>query len=180
MAKISEQAKQGMDWVFTKAVRTNLVMNQDDTIDISLLRKGTMDTPEKRIVLLTVASYVFRLLVIFHVDSDRKTREYFTKFDSNRDVYEAFGEVGNMCCGALNRDLGNYFLHMGMSTPYVLERECIPFLAELNPDFIWQYKIAINESVVLHATLCLNAHADIDFCVDHSRVEESVGELEMF
>ena len=38
--------------------------------------------------------------------------------------FDAIAERGNICCGILNRDLGHYFPHMGLSTPNILDKEC--------------------------------------------------------
>ena len=178
---ISEDAKNGVNHLFTRAARANLALNAADTITIEQL-PGTAigDTPEKRILVLTVVSYVFRLLTIFHLNNDAATEDYFTRSNPERDFGEVLGELGNLCCGAMNRDLGKHFLHTGMSTPYLLESQCLAFLKALNPAYVVQHRIVINDSVVLHATLCLCAYAPIDFRCDTEMAEESTGELELF
>lgn len=178
---ISENVKQGIDFIFTKAAKSNLLVNSGDLIEITALPTGkVIETPEKNIVVLTISSYLFRLLTIFHVNPDKTTEAYFTKSESGRDFFEVFSEMGNMCCGAMNRDLGNYFPHLGMSTPYVLESKCIPFLKELRPNYVSQHKMVINGSITMHATLCMCSYAPIDFRVDMSIAEEETGALEMF
>jgi hypothetical protein len=178
---ISEQAKQGVNLIFTKAAKANLAVDSSDSIEIDLLR-GTqvVETPEERIMVLTVVSYVFRLLVIFHMNRDKATEAYFTRSDPKREFDEVLGELGNLCCGAMNRELGNHFLHTGMSTPYMLESKCIPFLMELKPTYIAQHRIGINGAVFMHATLCLCAYAPIDFQVDAASTVEETGVLELF
>lgn len=179
--RISEQARQGIHQIFTKAVGSHLLRNATDQIEISLLPGNRMkDMPEKSMVVLTIASYTFRLLVIFHVSPERAVRDYFMAADDESDFSEAFGEIANMCCGAMNRDFGNYFLHTGMSTPFFLDGKCVSYLSELRPDFISQHTIVINGALTLHATLCLCAYADIDFHVVHGTHAETTGELEMF
>ncbi len=177
---ISEQALKGVDRIFTQAA-ANLVMSPSDSIVIEqLARSGLVATPEKQIVVLTVASYTFRLLTIFHVGDDRETVDYFTRAKPARSFKEAFGEIGNLCCGAINRQLGKHFLHTGMSTPYFLESRCLAFLDELKPSHVARYRITINDSLVLHATLCLCAYAAIDFHVESELAAETTGELELF
>jgi len=178
---ISEDAKKGVNHLFTRAARANLTLAPSDTITIEQL-PGTaiVDTPQQRILVLTVASYVFRLLTIFHVNNDAATESYFTRSDPERVFGEVFSELGNLCCGAMNRDLGKHFLHTGMSTPYLLESQCLAFLKALKPAYVVQHRIVINDSVVLHATLCLCAYAPIDFRVDSEMAEEATGELELF
>ena len=178
---ITENVKHGVDFIFTKAAKANLCMSADDSVEITALPTGKMiETPEKNIVVLTISSYLFRLLTIFHVNRDKGTEAYFTKGDSNAHFFEAVSELGNMCCGAMNRDLGNYFPHLGMSKPYVLDSKCLPFLKELKPNYVSQHNIVINGSLNLHATLCMCSYAPVDFRVDMSIAEEATGALEMF
>jgi hypothetical protein len=42
------------------------------------------------------------------------------------------------------------------------------------------YSITLNGSVQLAATICVCAHAPIDFVADTSAIEETSGELELF
>ena len=96
------------------------------------------------------------------------------------DYLDVIGEVGNIFCGALNRDLSHHFPYLGMSTPNVLERECIDYLDELDASYIRHFRVVVNDGVTFHASLCVCDFADIDFQVDTSAVEESHGELELF
>lgn len=178
---ISESAQQGFDLLFTRAARANFVMNPSDSIDVSPLPASRkFEPPESQIVVLTIASYLFRLLTIFHVDASAANTGYFVRDDAERSFFETFGEIGNMCCGAMNRELGRFFPHMGMSTPYVLDRKCLPFIAVLAPAYLSHYRIGINNTVTLHATLCLCAYGDIDFRVDPAVAAEETGALELF
>lgn len=178
---ITENVKHGIDFVFTKAAKANLAVNSGDHVEITALPVGKLiETPEKNIVVLTISSYLFRLLTIFHVDPDKGTQAYFTKGESGANFFEVFSELGNLCCGAMNRDLGNYFPHLGMSTPYVLDSKCLPFLKELKPNYLSQHNIVINGSVNMHGTLCMCSYAPIDFRVDMSIAEEETGALELF
>jgi len=178
---LSAQAKQGVDLVFTKAARANLTLNATDSIEIEqIFGVKLFEPPEKSLLVLTVASYVFRLVTIFHVEADKITEDYFTRDGSAGLFADVIGEIGNRCCGAMNRELGNHFLHLGMSTPYMLKSKCFQFLNELKPTYVSQHRILINGSVSMHATLCFCAYAPIDFRIDTSAAEEVTGELELF
>ena len=178
---ISEQARQGFNQIFTRAAHASLALDAADTMTIvQLPGNAIVETPEPQLLVLTVASYVFRLLTIFHVGRDRVSENYFTRSDPARVFSEVFGEIGNLCCGAMNRELGRHFAHTGMSTPYLLESRCLPFLGELKPTYVAQHRITINDSLVMHATLCLCAYAPIDFRVDSESAGEATGELELF
>lgn len=179
---ISQTAREGVDFIFTKAAKSNLVLSGDDTCVVERLPAGKfIELPERYLFVLTISSYLFRLMTIFHVGDDRATRDYFSRQGTGPDLDEAFGEVANLCCGAMNRDLGNHFPHLGMSTPYVLDRQCQPFLnLVLKPAHLSQHKAVINGAITVNATLCMSSYASIDFRVDTSVEEESTGELELF
>ena len=178
---ISEQAKQGLNYIFSKAVKANLLVESTDVVEVAQLPEAKVaDVLGKEIVVLTISSYLFRLLTIFHVNADQATEGYFTKLQPERAFHDVFGELGNLCVGAMNRELGNHFLHLGMSTPYVLESRSLPFLNELKPGYVARHRIGINNEFSLHATLCFCAYAPIDFRVDTSVVEEETGLIEMF
>ncbi len=178
---ISEQTKKSVNQLFFNAARANLVMAPGDSVEIVMLPDSRLiEPPEESLVVLTVASYRFRLLTIFHVDPKGPAAAYFDRSEAERPFCDVFGEIGNMCCGAMNRELGKHFPHLGMSTPYVLASKCLPFLAELKPGYLSQHRVEINGTVMMHATLCLCAWGDIDFRVDAAAAEESCGELELF
>lgn len=176
---VSEQARKGLDQIFARAAQASLALGDSDTVTVEALATvQPVETPQ--ILVLTVASYVFRLLTVFHFNDDRATRDYFTRAAPGRDFAEVVGEIGNLCCGAMNRELGEHFVHTGMSTPTLLKGACLPFLRELKPAYLAQQRIVINGGLVLHATLCLCAYAPIDFRVDAHAEAVTTGELELF
>jgi len=176
---ISDQARRGIDHIFIKAVKSRLVLEPGDFCHVEPL--GTVgEMPEKSVVVLTISSILFRLLLIFHIDENPATRSYFVKDASDKSFGEAFSEIGNLCCGAMNRELLSHFPDMGMSTPYTLSSRCASFLGELKPGYLAHYAITINGTVKLHASICLCEYAPIDFLVDMRAVEEETGVLEMF
>jgi hypothetical protein len=133
------------------------------------------------VVVLTISSIVFRLLLILHFDEDDTTRGYYLKDAADeRPFQEVFLEICNLCCGAMNQELLRYFPDLGMSTPYVLNARCLPHLHELKPALLSSYSITLDGSVRLAATVCVCAHAPLDFVADTSVVEETSGELELF
>lgn len=178
---ISEHAKQGLDLIFTRAARTSLAADASDSVVIEPLRGAQpMAAPQEHILVLTIASYVFRLLILFHLDKDERTQSYFTRGNPEQRLDDVIGEIGNLCCGAINRDLGQHFLHTGMSTPALLKKPCLAHLTELNPTYLSRHEIVINHSVRLQATLCFCAYAPIDFRVDARVAQDVGGELELF
>ncbi len=178
---ISEQSKQGIDFIFGKSARKSLILNQDDICVIEYMADcKDSEFMEKDMVVLTISSLQFRILTIFHIGEDPNTKNYFLSKNTDKSLLEFFSEVGNLCSGAMNQELLRYFPHLGMSTPYTLSGRCLPFLKELKPGYQSRHAITINDSVRLQATLCMYGYAPIDFAVDESDVADTSGELEFF
>jgi hypothetical protein len=178
---ISAQSKVGIDFIFDKAVRKSLILNSGDVCDIEPLAEGKgADLQDKDIFVLTISSFLFRVLTIFHIGEDLETRNYFFNNAAEKSFEEVFSEICNLCCGAMNQELLRYFPHLGMSTPYMLNGRCLPFLNELKPGYLSYHAITINGAVRLHATICVCAYAPIDFAVDQTAVADTSGELELF
>jgi hypothetical protein len=178
---LSDYAKDGFDLIFAKSARSNLLISADDTIDIQILpRSGCIEPPQANLYVLTIASFHFKLMTIFHVGGDTTTRRYYARADSELGFDEVFPEVSNMCCGAMNRELGAHFPHLGLSTPYRLDGKCMSYLDVLRPSHVAQYRIGINSEVTMHAILCVSAYAPVDFYVNPSAEAEETGMIELF
>jgi len=178
---ISSNAQAGIESILFKAARSRLPQQPDDTCEIVPLAHAHDSTrPDANVIILTISSILFRLLLVFHFDDDTGTRDYFARQTGDVSLQDVLLEVCNLCCGAMNQDLLRYFQDLGMSTPYVLSARCLPYLEGLKPDYLSSYAITINGSVRLAATVCVCAHAPIDFVADMTAVEETSGELELF
>jgi hypothetical protein len=178
---ISTHAKESIERIVFRATRSRLTVDVGDVCEIVPAgAHGAHGLPDANLVILTISGIAFRLLLILHFDEDERTRNYFVKEDSEREFREAFLEICNLCCGAVNQELLQYFPDLGMSTPYVLSGRCMPYLEALKPAFLASYAVAINDAVRLGATICVCAHAPIDFVAEVSAVQDTSGELELF
>lgn len=180
---ITEQAKHSFEQIFHRAARTRLVIHADDACEIVRADHVAMEAdPEARVVVLTISSLFFRLLVGLHFTDDEATRRYFARDTAvdGQPLREAFMEVANLCCGAMNQSLVAHFPDLGMSTPYVLGSASLAHLAELKPDHVASYELTIDGNVPLAATLCVCANAPLDFAANVETIEETSGELELF
>lgn len=182
---ISTSAKQGFDSLLQQAMRNSMVP-AGDHCEISVLAHPE-DIKGERMVVLTVSSYLFRLMVMFHFTEDDATRAYFSRLSDTEcpetgegSVVDVIAEYGNLCCGILNRDLGRFFPHIGMSTPNVIDRHCVDYLPMLACDHIQHFAIDSDSGLRLCLTLCVTAYAEIDFCLIEEESEQSTGELELF
>ncbi|MGF6773382.1 hypothetical protein P3T18_005896 [Paraburkholderia sp. GAS199] len=178
---ITAQAKDSFERIFRKAAQARLPVDSSEHCEIvPLADAGEGATKNTQVVVLTISSIVFRLLLILHFDEDDSTRAYYLQGDLERSFQEAFLEICNLCCGAMNQELLHYFPDLGMSTPYVLSARCLPHLHELKPGLVQSYSIRLGDAAQLAATICVCAYAPIDFVADTSAIEETSGELELF
>ncbi|NPT37145.1 hypothetical protein [Paraburkholderia xenovorans] len=179
---ISAHAKDSFDRIFRKAAQARLPLDAGDLCEIApIADAGIGVSRDTQVVVLTISSIVFRLLLILHFDEDESTRAYYLKAAADeRPFQEVFLEICNLCCGAMNQELLRYFPDLGMSTPYVLNARCLPHLHELKPGLLSSYSVTLNGTVRLAATVCVCADAPLDFVADTSALEETGGELELF
>lgn len=177
---ISEQAKSGFDQIFEKALTANVAAEFCEIVAI----KDPREIKEGQFSVLTISSPFFKLLTLFHFDCDQDTGSYFVKnaeADDNAACRDAFLEFCNICCGTMNRELHKSFHFLGMSTPYVLLNHSSRFISALEPGYIRHFRITLNASLVLHATLCVCDYGLVDFAMaDTSEEEVETGELELF
>ncbi|WP_050478924.1 hypothetical protein [Herbaspirillum rhizosphaerae] len=182
---LSQSAKDGFDLLLTQSLKNSLAPSGVE-MQISTLPE-TVDFPEKQMVVLTVSSYLFRLMVMFYFSPDAATRGHFARLNnieeeemSEQTFMDAIAESGNLCCGILNRDLGNFFPHIGMSTPNVIDKNCAAYLQKLNSQHIQHFAVDMDGSPRFHVSLCVSAYADIDFSVSADELGSDTGELELF
>lgn len=186
---VSERARSGLDHFVAQAVKGSLAQ-ADTGFAISQTDDKVANDHEREVVMLTVSSYMFRVLLFIHFDRNPALRNHLATLDGHPDdpldderFTDAIMERGNLCCGALNRDLAQFFPHIGMSTPCILKRSSVEHVAAINPAFTCRYRAEVGPGVAMHFTLALCAFADLDFPFDPrlaEEVEDTAGELEMF
>ena len=178
---ISANAKESIERIFFRAAESRLTMEANDVCEfIPAGAHGAHSLPDANLVVLTISGIAFRLLLILHYDENERVHNYFLGAEPERPFLEVFLEICNLCCGAVNQALLQYFPDLGMSTPYVLSAQCMPYLETLKPEFLASYSVSINDALRLGATLCMCAHAPIDFMAETSALEDTSGELELF
>ena len=178
---ISERAKAGFDDLFVAALRSRLPRSgSDDTSIDPVMDAGAPARPGATIVVLTISSIRFRLLFMLDVAEDDAMRAYYVPDNAAMRFREAFAEVANLCGGLLSQGLQSHFPDLGMSTPYVLGTGCLGHLVSLKPGHLSRHAVTINGAVRIVATMCICAHAAIDFVPGSAVVEVCEGELELF
>ena len=182
---ISKQARSSIDYIFTEAARSSLVLQADDACSIQPMVKGAAvaASMSDTVLVITCSSFVFRFLTMLRIGDNTETRAYYAQgAPAEENFADALFEAANLCTGAINRALSRHFPHVGMSTPYSLSGACLSHLEDLRPQDVLSYEITIREAVRLQATVCLCSYAPIDFSVNRMPTTESAttGELEFF
>ncbi|HTC54582.1 MAG TPA: hypothetical protein VK700_21775 [Steroidobacteraceae bacterium] len=182
---ISKQARSSIDYLFTEAARSSLVLHPDDACSIEPVVKeaGIAASLPGTVLVITCSSFIFRFLTLLRLGDNSETRAYYAQGASaEENSADALFEAANLCTGAINRGLSRHFPHVGMSTPYALSDACLSHLQDLQPQDVLSYQITIRDSVRLQATVCLCSYAPIDFTVNRTSASDAAatGELEFF
>ncbi|MBU9225369.1 hypothetical protein KTD22_01900 [Burkholderia multivorans] len=194
---ISAQAKAGFERIFFDAARTRLAA--DSTCDIRPVAHDAGDAASaaasrstsranaraaEHLAVLTISALHFRLLLALNFRDDEATRRHFASAmqagGAQRPLPEAFMEIANLCCGAINQALTAAFPDLGMSTPYLLHGASVDYLAALRPDHMAAYDVTLDGDVRIGATLCVCANAPVDFHVPETAAADIGGALELF
>lgn len=182
---ISLQARNGFDHLIGTAIKGAFAA-PGQACEVRAMADASR-IKEQKVVMLTVSSYLFRVMTMVYFTLNEQTKQHFAAVNKTaasemdqQAFLDVIGECGNICCGSLNRELARHFPHIGMSTPNILDRRCVDFLQTLKAGYIKHFEVDLG-GVTLHASLCVCDDADLDFLVDTRAVEEeSTGELEMF
>ena len=181
---ITERAKSSFDRLLQAGLKSGLSTQDGPVVIEPVAELGKIK--DKKIVILTVSSYLFRAMAIVYFRPDAATRAFFARGDESalddQAFYDRVAECGNICCGTLNRDLGRHFPHVGMSTPNIIDTDCMRYVDLLGCGLVKHYRLRLAGDLTMHASLCVTAYGTVDFHVE-PRVEHdevSTGELELF
>ncbi|MCW8929579.1 MAG: hypothetical protein OQL19_04995 [Gammaproteobacteria bacterium] len=167
-----------------------------DNLKADSLVFGNCDDKEisekENIIVLTLSSHTFRLILFWHFNFDSPTNDYIRsqlnkdeKQLSDKEIekqnMDFISELSNAYCGQLKRVLGHQFLHLGMSTPNPLNKDNFIFIDELECNFKNTRRIRINSNVNFYLSYCLCFQDNTDFIINPPKEDESEsGELEFF
>lgn len=183
---ISDQAQQGIQHLLTQALDECFSVNGQ----LPVMTPLTEITPNDntRVTVLTVSSYVFKLMLFVCFDVDAKTKQLFLKdageelsaAEAEQALCDVISEKENLCCGILSRELAEFFPHMGMSTPNFLEQGSLSYMEMLHYDYMHYFELSLKEDVRLQIGLCMCAYDNVDFTVTAKEETAETGELELF
>lgn len=186
-AALSERAKSSFDLLVQHAL-VKALSPEGEHGQAKIIQELPRKPKEKKAVVLTIASPEFRLVLALHVRLDSEGKRHFARLNrvepdewGEQAFVDAVSECGNICVGTMNRELGRHFLHVGMSTPNLLEREALAYLEALGAGHRRLYQVT-GLGLDFYATLFVSAFVPLDFHaeVETAAEEADAGELEMF
>ena len=181
MPQMTDHSRANIEQALHRAARRSLLRDPGDTCLIVENREPARNAAGEKLILVTISSFKFRLLIIFHLDEEPALTSYFGGHDAQRSVEETFYEIANMCCGALNRDMTRDFRHLAMSVPYTLAGPCMDYIGDVRPEYISSSTLTINNSVRVRLTLCMCCSAPVSFSATGAESETTdSGTLELF
>lgn len=140
-----------------------------------------------RMVLMLIASHEFRMVLALSFPRNRDTHAYLVRVgrmvendDSEQAFRDAISETGNLCCGTVNREIGRFYRHTGMSTPQIIDSRSAPHVDTLSHHQLSHFRIGVGGGCCFHASLCIYAHEPMDFEWLPETEPETSGELEFF
>ncbi len=196
---ISVQAAQAFEAICSHALRSTLCVPMSAAYGVPVLpveRAQLSDVLAEGdgpglSVMLSIAEYGFRMAVLLHVDEGPALRSHIARglgVDAGdlgqHELRDHVCEMANLFCGAMSRELGRVYPHLGMSTPRVLSRDVLRHLSRL-PGAALELHVKARPAAgpALAASLCVAAKDRLDFAAPPlDKLDEcpaSTGEMEL-
>ncbi|WP_284465183.1 chemotaxis protein CheX [Diaphorobacter nitroreducens] len=182
---ITDRARASLDRMMVQGLRHGIAGDAPDA-DIA-----AADLPARsaatRMVVLSIASYTFRIITALHFNESQQLKAHIAQLGqrspdamTHQDFIDAVCEAGNMCCGAINRELGAFYNGLGLSTPQILDIRSLPHMQRLGAQHLRHFRINLADDLHLHASLCVRAYEPMDFDWHAQEPAVGAGELELF
>ncbi|KAF1049762.1 hypothetical protein [Xylophilus sp.] len=184
---ISPNARDSLERMAVQGLRDAFARPDGGLPDVARVDDPGQGAGSHMVVLMIVSNHL-RLVMALHVPDTAASRAYFvpqglpagTAAERDRVFRDALSERGNMCCGMVNRALGRFFRHTGMSTPHTIDSRSGPHLRALPHQHLAHFELAAGDAVIVRASLCVDAHEPLDFDWHDEAPAETAGELELF
>ncbi|WP_156970618.1 hypothetical protein [Andreprevotia chitinilytica] len=185
---MTPRAVAAIEWLFEQSIQDNIHAGSGENSRFDKRKITQAEQGERKLVVLNISSYLFRIVALFDFDSSPSTVQYLQRHSRSQDLQgqlllDAYAELVNMICGKVNRALCEAFRHAGMSTPFFLESSCAAYVDLLEPTHAQTYEVAIGDDVRFNLIVCICSSDDgqVDFDVDRTAQPEEIGgELELF
>ena len=182
---ISAHAGESLDRMFVHSLERSFSGPAGERAVVTRIDQAC-PAPGAQMAVLMIASHTFRLVMALHFPPEADTQRLLAApgpADENAappSMRDHMSERGNMCCGMVNRELGRFFAHTGMSTPHIIDSRSAPFMAALPHEHVGHWRVEVDEQLQLQASLCLHTRAPMDFEWQAQELAEVTGELEFF
>ncbi len=174
---ISSQSKANLETIFACVGGPQLAMTPTDEVVVSAAQPRVDQTSDIAFM-ITVASFKFKLLILFRIPASLGVEDYYSKPSSELGFRDVFPEICNLCGGAVNRELSRQFEHLGLSTPNEVEPECFEHLGVLRPSTLSRHTVTINQTISFDVLLAMVAYAPVEI-VFPAPENHAAGELEL-
>jgi hypothetical protein len=185
---ISSVATEAFSTMFVKAVEEQIKQKyQSETWSIHDI-KDTEHIRAREFIVLTMCSFDFRLFLTAHFTCNTPTIQLVadslgTSVDkvTREKFYDYMGEFGNTFCGAMKREVGQIFPHLGMSTPDRLEERSFQHFHHMKYEYARYISAqSDNRKIALFFGIHVCPYGDLDFEMPHVIEETTTGEIELF
>jgi hypothetical protein len=138
--------------------------------------------------MLAISTYECCMLVVLGFTPSENSLNVVAKMlgISRKDLtkeryFDSIAEISNIFCGAVKRDMGQVFAHIGMSTPNLLKQESFLAYEKLEKVFSAHIKATHIDGSVFFGSAYMMNNFELDFEIKPpDRDNDEVGELEFF
>ena len=154
------------------------------------VEKNAMDNVHNfpSFVLITIGGHRFRTLSALHFDTTESVKELAAKALGIKSIeslteeqlQDFLCEMMNTLIGSFKRDLQNQILSLGMSTPSILESNCIKFVEAIKPAHQVCFKATAQGKTLFAASFHTSLYGDLELTQADAEDESEAGGLEFF
>ena len=145
---LSEHAKNSLDAIVAGALRDSLPLTPADRLHIERLPADDLHEPAASASLAQlIGGFSFRLLTALHLE----------------EAAEELVQAGQHCCQRIGDSLQQHFAGLGVARPQWQQAGLGTLVRRLRPAHVVQHRVWVNQTVVMHASLCVNAYLPLHF-----------------
>jgi hypothetical protein len=180
---ISASAGESLDRMFVHSLQNTFSTPEGERAAVAQVAHSLPDAGAQMVVLM-IAAHTFRLVMALHFpqagDALRVLVPGSHAADASQALRDQMSERGNMCCGMVNREIGRFFAHTGMSTPHIIDSRSGPFMTALPHAYASHWRVTVDARLHIDASLCMHNRTPMDFEWHADEQPEVTGELEFF
>lgn len=180
-----------LDLLYLQSLRDNCLTEDGQPARILSLggQAPAVEDGHSDLIMLNISGYHFRLVNWLYFGNSAGLNAELSRLMRSAAplagnlLADAYGELSNMICGAINRGLCSVFHHAGMSTPLAVGNECLAHIDLLNPLATRYFEVVFADDARfwMASSLHLTPGARFDFHYQPPAApSEGAGELELF